>query len=168
MANQDSNLNPTKPETASESRFVMTPENLAMYCRQLCEVALSYADDAEVLELTNGFEEIGSLMVNRNFGIAPMLTPKKRREYCIHGCDVIVRHATPSELIKVRLAIEIFVAKMLATNYCPTLNSAAYAVYNEYVLREKAINDIVSEQIGCIARHDVTARTSHVGGNDHE
>ncbi|WP_234258773.1 hypothetical protein [Pectobacterium sp. IFB5596] len=146
----------------------MTPENLKLYCRQLCKVVLCYADDAEVLELASGFEEIGSLMVNRNFGIAPMLTPEKRREYCIHGCKVVTRHATPNELIKLRIVIEVFVAKMLANNYRTGLNSVAYEVYNEYVLREKAINDIVAGQIDQMSKPNATRYEPRTGGHDHE
>lgn len=168
MANQDSNLNHPKPETDSANRFVMTPENLKLYCRQLCKVVLRYADDAEVLELASGFEEIGSLMVNRNFGVAPMLTPEKRREYCLHGCKVVTRHATPNELIKLRIVIEVFIAKMLATNYRPGMNSAAYEVFNKYVLREKALNDMVTEQIARMSKSNAIHHQPRTGGNDHE
>lgn len=149
-------------------RYVITPDNLKFYCRQLCKVALRYADKAEVMELTSCFEQMASLMVNGNFGVAASMPASKLNEYCFDSCKIVTRHASPSELNKISLVIEVFIAKMLAGNYRPGLNSAAYEVYNKYVLRDRAINDIVSQKLDEIARSSSVNHSPRMGGNDHE
>lgn len=155
-------------KTDSAVRWVITPENHMVYCRALCKVAVRYAEKGEILELTSGFEQIGSMMVNKNFGAAATMPADKLSDYCIECCKVITRHATPSELKKISLAIEVFIAAMLANNYRPGLNSAVYEVYNKYVLRDKVINDIVNKKISEMTAGSKANNIFHNGGNNHE
>ncbi|QLP56175.1 hypothetical protein HV092_23010 [Klebsiella quasipneumoniae] len=151
MANHDSNrkgaVNQNETNSKAQGRHVMTPEIRKIYCRQLVKVLLRHATEAEVLYMAAGLEGMGTVMTGRKYGAALVLEHQKRRDYCIQCIEVISRHATPSELNEISLALDLFVAKMLAENYRPGLNSAAYDIYCNCAMQERAVNHLVTEQL---------------------
>ena len=149
MANHDSNrkgaVNQNETNSKAQGRHVMTPEIRKIYCRQLVKVLLRHATEAEVLYMAAGLEGMGTVMTGRKYGAALVLEHQKRRDYCIQCIEVISRHATPSQLNEISLALDLFVAKMLAENYRPGLNSAAYDIYCNCAMQERAINSLATK-----------------------
>ncbi|EPK4468288.1 hypothetical protein ACT5BF_001116 [Klebsiella pneumoniae] len=149
MANHDSNrkgaVNQNETNSKAQGRHVMTPEIRKIYCRQLVKVLLRHATEAEVLYMAAGLEGMGTVMTGRKYGAALVLEHQKRRDYCIQCIEVLSRHATPSQLNEISLALDLFVAKMLAENYRPGLNSAAYDIYCNCAMQERAINSLATK-----------------------
>ncbi|HHT2453018.1 MAG: hypothetical protein ACLR00_21600 [Klebsiella michiganensis] len=149
MANHDSNrkgaVNQNETNSKAHGRHVMTPEIRKIYCRQLVKVLLRHATEAEVLYMAAGLEGMGTVMTGRKYGAALVLEHQKRRDYCIQCIEVLSRHATPSQLNEISLALDLFVAKMLAENYRPGLNSAAYDIYCNCAMQERAINSLATK-----------------------
>lgn len=149
MANQDSNrkgaVNQNETNSKAQGRHVMTPEIRKIYCRQLVKVLLRHATEAEVLYMAAGLEGMGTVMTGRKYGAALVLEHQKRRDYCIQCIEVLSRHATPSQLNEISLALDLFVAKMLAENYRPGLNSAAYDIYCNCAMQERDINSLATK-----------------------
>lgn len=151
MANHDSNrkgaVNQNETNGRTQGRHVMTPEIRKIYCRQLVKVLLRHATEAEVLYMAAGLEGMGTVMTGRKYGAALVLEHQKRRDYCIQCIEVLSRHATPSQLNEISLALDLFVAKMLAENHRPGLNSAAYDIYCNCAMQERAVNNLVIGQL---------------------
>ncbi|HCB1569689.1 TPA: hypothetical protein MYP23_002400 [Klebsiella quasipneumoniae] len=149
MANHDSNrkgaVNQNETNSKAQGRHVMTPEIRKIYCRQLVKVLLRHATEAEVLYMAAGLEGMGTVMTGRKYGAALVLEHQKRRDYCIQCIEVISRHATPSQLNEISVALDLFVAKMLAENYRPGLNSAAYDIYCNCAMQERDINSLATK-----------------------
>ena len=149
MAIHDSNrkgaVNQNETNSRTQGRHVMTPEIRKIYCRQLVKVLLRHATEAEVLYMAAGLEGMGTVMTGRKYGAALVLEHQKRRDYCIQCIEVLSRHATPSQLNEISLALDLFVAKMLAENYRPGLNSAAYDIYCNCAMQERAINSLATK-----------------------
>ncbi|MDV1905959.1 hypothetical protein [Klebsiella pasteurii] len=149
MANHDSNrkgaVNQNETNGKTQGRHVMTPEIRKIYCRQLVKVLLRHATEAEVLYMAAGLEGMGTVMTGRKYGAALVLEHQKRRDYCFQCIDMISCHATQSELIRVSQVLDAFIAQMLAENYRPGLNSAAYDIYCNCVMQERAINSLATK-----------------------